>query len=204
MAAYGDPAIVRTRIGLTYAELGFADDPSYTAFLLAMNERASQAVIDYTQRDFDLHEDEEALLDGNDLNTLALPGYPVVSVVEVLEDGELVAATDYRLLPGTPGVGNSGILERRAPDLWWAGAWERYAITYDWGFTTPPASVKGVVENLMVRAVQGRQASFSGSQGATSYSMDGFAVAYDVAALRGMMTVDDQAVLNAYKRIVAV
>lgn len=199
MATYGDPAIVKSRVVLGFADLGFADQPAYDAFLTSMNERASQLVIDETGRDFDLHAADAIVLDGTDGPDLLLPGYPIVSVASVTEGGEVVAATDYRIKRSEAGAPNSGILQRKPPSLW-AEVWGSIAITYTWGYATPPASIRAVVENLMVRLVQGRLAG-SKAPGATSISMDGFSVAYDKDMLRALLSDDDRLVLDRYRRI---
>ena len=199
--AYGDPDVVKERVGQTYAELGFATEADYDSFLASMNYRASTVIDTETHRDFILHSADVAKLDGNDLPTLMLPGYPVVTISSVTEDGVAIDGTTYRMKSPS-----SSILERKPPDLWhWDGAWERYVVNYTWGYTTPPYDVKQVAENLMLRAVQARQASLATQgSGPTSYAMDGFSVSYDQAVLRGSLTADDMAVLARYRRLLTV
>jgi hypothetical protein len=201
--AYADEAIVKQRAGVGYADLGFADQAEFDDFVHAMNLRASAVIDEATNRDFVLHVDAVDKYDGTDDAFLDLRGYPVISIASVKEDGVALATTEYRLKPGQVGQGALGILERRPGATWNAwpkntSDWERYEVTYTWGYQEPPHAIRHVAENLVVRGLQGAAAGAE-APGATSYSMDGFAVSYDKEVLRGLLGSDDQAVLNRFR-----
>jgi hypothetical protein len=200
MAEYGDEETIRQLSRLTFADLGLATDADFTDLIQRLNERASEAIDSYCNRDFLLHAGDVAILDGDDRRTIALPGYPVISIAEVKENDDVVDADDYRVAGHTkPGV-NSGILERRHGHLW-RFDWRNLEVTYDWGFTAPPGGVQAVAEAIVIRALHAAKTAVQ-SGGISSYSMDGFSVAFlDVAMRAATLQASDKEALVLYRQV---
>lgn len=204
-SAYADEDIVKTRAGFGFADLGFSTQEEYDDYVHAMNLRVSAGIDTLTQRDFNAHTETLQKYDGTDDDSLDLRGWPVIEVTQVTEDGVALDASEYRLKK-TPAVPNGtdavGILERRPNNGttgWPRGAdWERYAVTYSWGYTEPPLDIRKVAEDALVAGLMALSAGLE-APGATSYAMDGFSVAYDRDMLRGAMTPEADAILARYR-----
>ncbi len=200
-AGYGDPETILRRTGVTYSDLGFASQAQYDAFIEDLNLRASDLIDSETNRDFRRH-DDVVRLDGTDLPEIALPGYPVIELESVLEDDSVLEVAEYRVKRTGAAAPNSGVIERKPPGIWFDG-WENYEFTYSWGYDAPPFVISSIAENLVVRTLQAAAAADS-APGATSYSMDGFAVAYDKDMLRTLLSEDDRLALGRFRRILTV
>lgn len=191
--AYADSTQVTRRAGVSADDLGLSAG-DFTAFILALNERASESIEAYCNRDFLQHADHEETHDGSDNAFLVLREYPVLSVAEVLDGDDVVDAAEYRVTP-------SGCLEHRSGS--WAPDWNRYTVTYTHGYATVPLDVVRVAEDVVIRGLQSAKADRAAS-GAASISMDGYSVTYDRIALAAQLLPEDKATLAKWrKRILA-
>lgn len=196
---YADPSLVAQRSGVSYGDLGLANQGALDALVSSLNNRASAAIEDYTKRDFLPHTSVTESYDGTGDAFLDLRGWPVTSITSVTDTGTvLVDGTDYRQVPArSPGGEAPGILER-CKDVW-CKDWGRYVVVYSYGYTTPPLDVKRVAEDLIIRVLQvakvDRQAT-----GTSSVSMDGFSATYARGAdLATQLTGDDMMALARWR-----
>lgn len=202
-SAYGDAVTIGRRSQVTFQDLGLPDQAALDALILGLNQRASDYIEKLTNRDFLLHAGDVVLLDGTDTETLGLPGYPVVALTSIKDDGDLIAADEYRLRRGDPLTNsNPGLVDRKPPNDW-GKDWNRYEVTYTWGYAAPPPAIVGIVENMVSRLLQAAKVDRLGA-GLSAKSMDGFSVTIDRTTLREAMSDGDMAVLNQYRRILAV
>lgn len=198
---YADPAVVLQRATLTFDALGLNSADALDDLVSLLNDRASALIENLTQRDFIQHTDDVVEMDGNDLQILVLPGYPILAVSQILEDGVLMVTTDYRVRRGTPSdPDNAGVIEHRPPGVFREG-WERFEVTYTWGYATVPPVIQSVAENLIVRVLISIKAT-KDAPGATSVGMDGFSITYDKDMLRTLLSEDDRMALARYQRII--
>lgn len=195
---YADLAVVRQRSGVTYTDLGLATDDDLEALLISFNGRASSAIDAYCKRDFRLHENALEKYDGTDDRSLDLRGWPIVALTSVKDNGAtLVSGTDYRQKPSIAGGDSVGILEKPPGEVW-ASEWDRYEVTYTYGYATPPLEVRRIAEDQVTRMLQAAKADREAA-GASSVSMDGFSTTYDRATLTGELQGDDQAALAKWR-----
>lgn len=175
---YGDSALIKTKTGLSYTDLGLANDAAFDTLIDDINTQTSSMVDRYCDRDFLKHTDDTMVFDGNNRIRIRKLGYPVISITSVKIDGVLLAASEYRIKshPLHP-TENAGILEKR----WsvWPNGWENIEVVYTWGFDTPPEVVSMVVEIVAVQEIKDLAARYKG-KGAESMSMDGFSVSFDM------------------------
>lgn len=195
---YADVQVVLKRCGVTAADAGLADDDALKILIGDLNDRASAAIEDYCRRDFIEHANQVEKYDGTDDAFLDLRGWPIISITSVTADGvALVAGTDYRQRPGRAGGEAPGILEKPAGQTW-AKNWDRYVVTYSWGYASPPLDVKRIAEDVVVRGLQAIKHAREAT-GASSVSMDGFSTTYDSARLAGELLDEDRAVLAKWR-----
>jgi len=133
---------------------------------------ASAAIRNYTKQYIGLVEDETITLDSRGGWRVYLPELPVISVSEVIEDGDLLTAEDdYKL-------GEDGILTRVGQV--WASGIQILEISYTHGYAIIPDDIAGVCTRAAARAFQaGLKASDSdGVPGIASKSLGDFSVSF--------------------------
>ena len=194
MSAYGDVTRTLTRSGITYADLGLESEAALASLTRDLIEQASSIVDQYCGRDFALHGDVAERYDGSGRRRLRLKGWPIISVTSVAVGGVALAeGVDYEVLPGP------GILERIDGLVWPAGR-RNIAVVYTYGFTTPPAAITGIVEDLVAGALT-HAARNVATKGASSMSMDGYSVAYsELSRLMGLAP-EQMQMLDRYRPI---
>jgi len=193
MSAYGDVTRTLTRSGITYADLGLADEAALTSLAADLIEQASDIVDTYCERDFALHEAVTERLDGNGRERIRLAGHPLASVTSVTLGSTLLDSASYEVRPG------AGILERIDRGVWPAGR-RNIAVVYTYGFTTPPAAITGIVEDLVAGALT-HAARNRATKGASSMSMDGYSVAYSELSRLMVLTPEQMQTLDRYRPI---
>ncbi len=194
MSAYGDVTRTLTRSGITYADLGLANEAALTSLAADLIEQASETVDLYCGRDFALHEDVAERYDGSGRRRLRLRGHPIVAVASVEVDGVTLADGDeYVVLEGP------GILERVDGTLWRRGR-RNVSVVYTYGFTTPPGAIVSIVEDLDVWALT-HAARNRATKGASSMSMDGYSVAYSELSRLMVLAPEQMQVLDRYRVI---
>jgi len=177
LVSYGDPASIKTRSGLTYEDLDLSSDAEFDALIIKANAFATDTVNRYCDRDFDKHTESGYKMDGSGLNTLALPGYPVITITSLKISGTLIDPSEYRVKPNPVGPGdeNSGIIERKY-NIWYMD-WENIEIAYIFGYDPIPELVIDVTEVIAYKLLQDIKQNLD-SKGVSSYSMDGFSVSF--------------------------
>ena len=191
MSAYGDVARTLTRSGITYADLGLADDDALASLTEDLIKQASDVVDTYCGRDFALHEAETVRLDGNGRERIRLAGHPLLSITSVTLGSTPLDSTSYEVHPG------AGILERIDGGVWSAGR-RNLTIVYSYGYATTPPAIVGIVEDLVVGALT-NAARNRAVKGASSMSMDGYSVAYsELSRLMGLAPEQVQ-ILDRYR-----
>jgi len=193
MSAYGDPTRTLTRSGITYADLGLADDDALASLVEDLIGQASDTVDTYCERDFALHEAVTERLDGNGQERIRLAGHPLVSVTSVTLSNALLDSASYEVRSG------AGILERIDRGVWPAGR-RNIAVVYTYGFTTPPAAITGIVEDLVAGALT-HAARNRATKGASSMSMDGYSVAYSELSRLMVLAPEQMQTLDRYRPI---
>lgn len=109
-------------------------------------------------------------VDGQGGGMLYLPELPVLSVSEVIEDGDtLTQATDYIL-------GQHGILHRLR-NIWSTGV-QNISVTYSHGYSVIPVDIVGVCTRAAARAYQSglTVADTGGMMGLASYTLGDFSI----------------------------
>jgi len=193
MTAYGDVTRTLTRSGITYADLGLADEAALTSLAADLIEQASDIVDTHCGRDFTLHEDVAERLDGTGRRRLRLRGWPVVSVASVVVGGvSLTEDLEYE-------VDAAGILERVDGATWPVGR-RNVSVTYSYGYTAAPGAIAGVVEDLVAGALT-HAARNRAVKGASSMSMDGYSVAYSELSRLMVLAPEQMQVLDRYRVI---
>lgn len=193
--AYADAALVKQLAGVAYSDLGLANDAALDALIVKLNERASAILELLAGRDFIQHVGVVETLDGTDGPDLLLSGFPIISVASVTDEGVALAATDYRLKPG-----RGGSVALQLEDLEpWTSAFNRYVVTYTWGYATPPLPIQQAAEAMVIRVLQAAKADVK-TTGVSSWSMDGFSVSYD-RQLRAAMTPNEVDVARRYRAV---
>lgn len=143
---------------------------------------ASAAVRGYCRQRLDLVEDDEIVLDSAGGRLIMLPELPVVSVSEVVENGEeLVLVDDYELM-------RFGILHRTARP-WYIGI-GAVAITYTHGYAVIPDLIRAVTARAASRLYQAglRAAETAGVPGVVSKTLGDFSVTFGAeSAAEGTM-----------------
>ena len=193
MSAYGDVTRTLTRSGITYADLGLADEAALTSLAADLIEQASDIVDTHCGRDFTLHEDVAERYDGTGRRRLRLRGWPVVSVASVVVGGvSLTEDLEYE-------VDAAGILERVDGATWPVGR-RNVSVTYSYGYTAAPGAIAGVVEDLVAGALT-HAARNRAVKGASSMSMDGYSVAYSELSRLMVLAPEQMQVLDRYRVI---
>jgi len=193
MSAYGDVTRTLTRSGITYADLGLADEAALASLVADLNEQASETIDLYCGRDFGLHEAVTEKHDGNGRERIRLRGWPVVSVASVaVGGGSLTEDLEYE-------VDAAGILERVDGATWPVGR-RNVSVTYSYGYATPPGAIAGVVEDLVAGALT-HAARNRAVKGASSMSMDGYSVAYSELSRLMVLAPEQMQVLDRYRVI---
>ena len=193
MSAYGDVTRTLTRSGITYADLGLESEAALASLVEDLIGQASDILDTYCERDFGLHEAETVRLDGNGRERIRLPGHPLVSVTSVTLGSTLLDSASYEVRPG------AGILERIDRGVWPAGR-RNIAVVYTYGFTTPPAAITGIVEDLVAGALT-HAARNRATKGASSMSMDGYSVAYSELSRLMVLAPEQMQTLDRYRPI---
>jgi len=137
---------------------------------------ATAAIQNYCGQVLELIEDEEITLDCTGAKKIFLPELPVVSVAEVIEDGEtLTADEDYKL-------GQHGILHRLSNDVAipWAAGVQILEITYTHGYETMPTDVVDICTRAASRAYQAglKSEELDGVPGVTAKSLGDYSVSF--------------------------
>lgn len=141
---------------------------------------ASAAVRIYTRQYIELVNDETITRDSTGRGSrIYLPELPVVSVSQVIEDGDtLIADTDFKL-------GEWGILHRlsngkQVSSVRWAKGIQVISITYSHGYSTIPDAIIGVTARAASRAYQAglKSAEDEGVPGIASKSLGDYSVSY--------------------------
>ena len=193
MSAYGDVTRTLTRSGITYADLGLESEAALASLTDDLIEQASDTIDTYCERDFALHEAVTERLDGNGRERIRLAGHPLVSVTSVTLSNALLDSASYEVRPG------AGILERIDRGVWPAGR-RNIAVVYTYGFTTPPAAITGIVEDLVAGALT-HAARNRATKGASSMSMDGYSVAYSELSRLMVLAPEQMQTLDRYRPI---
>ena len=193
MSAYGDVTRTLTRSGITYADLGLADEAALTSLAADLIEQASDIVDTHCGRDFTLHEDVAERYDGTGRDSLRLRGWPVVSVASVVVGGvSLTEDLEYE-------VDAAGILERVDGATWPVGR-RNVSVTYSYGYVVTPGAIAGVVEDLVAGALT-HAARNRATKGASSMSMDGYSVAYSELSRLMVLAPEQMQTLDRYRPI---
>lgn len=191
-SVYGDVTRTLTRSGITYTDLGLADEASLASLVKDLIEQASDSVDLYCGRDFAHHVAVEERCDGTGRDRLMLRGRPVISVTSVEVDGvSLVDGDEYMAHEG------QGILER-IDGLPWRRGHRNVVVVYSYGYVTPPPAIVGVVEDLVTGALT-HAARNRAAKGASSMSMDGYSVAYSELSRLMVLAPEQLQVLDRYR-----
>lgn len=192
MSAYGDATRISTRSGITYADLGLADEAALASLVDDLNEQASETIDLYCGRDFALHEDVTERYDGSGRRRLRLRGHPIVAVTSVAVGGVALAEDlEYEVDVG------SGILERVDGAVWPPGL-RNVSIVYSYGYVVTPGAIAGVVEDLVAGSLT-HAARNRATKGASSMSMDGYSVAYSELSRLMALAPEQMQVLDRYR-----
>lgn len=170
MSKYGDDTRIKTSSGLVYSELGLANDGALTTLVGTINTHASALIDAYCGRDFTSHADDIIYQHGTNSPKMLLPGRPIVSISYIKADTVTVDASTYRIgrIPGSSL--NSGTVERTQG--WWYRTTD-YEVKYTWGFSSTPAEVVRVAEDIALLILRDiRERYITGN--ASSTSMGGF------------------------------
>lgn len=166
---------------------------------------ATEAIRNYCHQFIELVEDEEITLDCDGGVRLFLPELPVVSVADVVEDGEALAVDDdYKLAA-------YGVLHRVDQD--WLSGVQIIEITYTHGYATIPADIVAVCARAASRAFQaglkaadaegiaGIQAKSLGDYSVTFASEHGGGVGEGLMGASGarLLLLSEKDVLNRYR-----
>lgn len=134
---------------------------------------ATEAIRNYCHQYIELVTDDEITLDCAGGTRVFLPELPVVSVAEMIEDGEtLTEDDDYKL-------GQWGILHRVSRD--WEAGIQIITITYTHGYAAPlPDDIVAVCTRAAGRVFQVglRNADTDGVPGVAAKSLGDFSVSY--------------------------
>ena len=194
MSAYGDVTRTLTRSGITYADLGLADDDALASLVEDLIEQASGIVDQYCGRDFANHVDTSERYDGTGRPRLRLKGWPILSVTSVEVGGTaLTEGTEFEVVAG------SGILERIDGLVWPAGL-RNVSVVYSHGYVSPPGAIVSIVEDLVVGALT-HAARNRAVKGASSMSMDGYSVAYSELSRLMVLAPEQMQTLDRYRPI---
>jgi len=190
-AYFGEVSSVIAQSGVSPGDLeGIADQTALESFIEDRLTGASNEVEEFCNRTFREPVEYTETREGNQSAKLQLRHYPVTEVVSVDARGESIDTGDVSIVERRGFQGrNTGILKRdpgRRPrsNVWRTG--RQYEVTYMAGWESPPGVVGSVVEDMVIAGL--REAIGSNAyaeEGASSVSMDGFSVTYDVpGALR--------------------
>ena len=190
-AYFGDVSSVVAQSGISPGDLeGVDTDAELESFIEDRLSGASEEIEEFCNRTFREPVEYTETREGNQSRTLQLRHYPVTEVVDIDARGESIGPDDVSIKQRAGFQGrNTGILKRdpgRRPrsNVWRSG--RQYEITYMAGWESPPGVVPSVAEDMTIAGI--REAIGSNAyadKGASSISMDGFSVTYDVpGALR--------------------
>ncbi|MDI6720375.1 MAG: hypothetical protein QMD46_12265 [Methanomicrobiales archaeon] len=190
--AYGDAARTISLSGVTYGDLGLADDQALTALADALLDQAKNLIDTYCGRDFDHHENQTATIDGNGRDRIRLPGFPVSALTTVTLDGRpLTEGTAFYVKT------DAGILVRMDYGTWTRGR-QNLVVVYSYGYATTPGAIARLAEELVISALQKAKRDRA-MAGAASISMDGFSVSFATMAAAMNLGPDMQKVLDRYR-----
>ena len=190
---FGDVDSVIAQSGLTTDMLeGVDTQTGVEDFIKDRLRGVSEELEQFCNRQFREPVEFEEIRKGNNTDTMQLRHYPVTNIISVEAKGnELTEGDDFKLRErrnfGAAGGAeqNKGILERLKRYQHWDRNIE-YTITYEAGWTEPPGVIESVAEDIVIAGIREAIGSNSyAAEGASSVSMDGFSVTYDVpGALR--------------------
>jgi len=204
---FGDVDSVIAQSGLTPEMLEGVDDAAAVeSFVKDRLRGASEELEQFCNRQFREPVAFTETREGNGTDTIQLRHYPVTEITSVeskgdtLTEGDDFELTERRNFAAAGGAEqNKGILKRLGRRRVWHEHVE-YTIEYEAGWTQPPGVIESVAEDLVIAGI--REAIGSNAyaeKGASSVSMDGFSVTYDVpSALRSGDISESQ-----YKRVEA-
>lgn len=154
----------------------FLQQPINTPVQIASAELAlrdaSAAIRNYTNQYLELVANDVITLDSRGSKRLILPQLPVVSVDQVVEDGELlVVDDDYKL-------GQFGILHRIG--AYWKGGIQQVEITYTHGYLVIPDDIIAICIRAASRGYQAglKAADSDGIPGIASKALGDFSVSF--------------------------
>jgi len=190
---FGSVDSVIAQSGLTPDMLeGVNTDAEVQTFIEDRLRGASQELEQFCNRQFRDPVEFEETREGNGTDTMQLRHHPVTSIVSLESKGNtLTEGDDYKLkerrnFAAAGGADqNKGVLKRLGRRTRWYRNVE-YTITYEAGWTQPPGVIESVAEDMVIAGIREAIGSNAyASEGASSISMDGFSVTYDVpGALR--------------------
>ena len=191
MTHYGTVQTVKQETNVSVDKLNVATEAELDEYIQAELEEASSEIDRFCNRTFRLVEGYEETRFGNGRQEIQLQNYPVQSIQSVDAGGKtFVEGEDYEIKDRRNFNGeNNGVLVRLQngkPTKWLK--WNqntRYEFVYDWGYPNEeyPQVLDSVAEDLVVSGVSNAIAQNAASEkgGASSVSMDGFSVSYDIA-----------------------
>jgi hypothetical protein len=154
-------------------------EPGQVASVEAALQAATAAIRSYCRQEISLITDETITLDSSGGTRIFLPELPVISVSQVVEDGEtLTAGTDYKL-------GQHGILHRLGRK--WSAGIQNITVTYSHGYATIPDDIVAVCTRAASRAYQAglRASDAGGVLGVASRQLGDFSVSYTAETVGG-------------------
>ena len=190
MTHYGTVQTVKLETNASVETLNVDSEQALDDYIKAELEVASSEIDRYCNRTFRLVENHVDTIRGTNLTTIQLNNSPVQTIHSVEENGsELTEGEDFKLKKRSNFDGeNNGILEKLtggepSPYARWHAT--VYTIEYDWGYSDVdiPKVLNSVAEDLVAAGVSNAIAQNSATEkgGASSISMDGFSVSYDIS-----------------------
>ena len=189
---YGNADVVIKRTGADAETLGFDSESDLEEFVGDRLAEASDSINRYTNRTFELHEDEQSFIRVNrSTREIRVPKRPLVEIHELKSTSKTLSESDYRIKDDSmlPDL-NAGIIERTDHRTRFRPGVE-YAVSYDWGFEDVPGVVDSVANELAIDSLNEMEAEIKAG-GTSNISMDGYSVTYDVANAAEKGTITDQ------------
>ena len=172
MSSYGVDATIKTTSGVVFSDLGFTSDTDFDTYIATLNAAASERVNSYCRRDFDLHTAESVKQRGSNSFTMTLPFRPVISITSIARESTTVDSDDYQIKPVPNSPYNSGAIENFYQ--WWYKVYY-YTTVFNWGYSTPPADIIQVTEQLVRSELQRMSRKFADGE-FTSLSFGGYSI----------------------------
>lgn len=124
----------------------------------------------YCKRDFELHADDELIVEGKGLESLLLPKYPLISITAISIDGKPLTAAELAGLS----VKSYG---RISGTLFPAGS--EVIVTCTWGYAEPPAKIAKWAVILGSRIKRHGPIREKAAEGMRSQSVEGVSLTLD-------------------------